>query len=82
VQGAADERNVTCMWRREKKEVCYFQIPPIPMNIGGPVPSNLCPHIFIGFETDEYNLNIFIGSDEFKNLNKLMTFYCSVTMVR
>jgi hypothetical protein len=26
--------------------------------------------IFIGFETDEYNLNIFIGTDEFKKIDK------------
>jgi hypothetical protein len=26
--------------------------------------------IFIGFGTDEYNLNIFIGTDEFKNPNE------------
>jgi hypothetical protein len=46
------------------------------MNIGGPVLSGLRPHILVGsqskpmnisFETDEYNLNIFIGIDEFKN---------------
>jgi hypothetical protein len=27
----------------------------------------LHPHIFIDFRTDEYDLNIFVGTDEFKN---------------
>jgi hypothetical protein len=32
-----------------------------------PIKTNEYKFIFIGFETDEYNLNIFIGTDEFKN---------------
>jgi hypothetical protein len=30
--------------------------------------------IFIGFKTGDYNLNIFIGTDEFKNTDKWMSF--------
>jgi hypothetical protein len=26
--------------------------------------------IFVGFETDKYNLNIFIGTDEFKKIDE------------
>jgi hypothetical protein len=34
--------------------------------------------IFVGFKTNKYNLNIFIGTDEFKNTDELcvMQFEC------
>jgi hypothetical protein len=35
-----------------------------------PVKTNEYKFIFIGFGTDEYNLNIFVGTDEFKNPNE------------
>jgi hypothetical protein len=40
------------------------------MNIGGRRANSMSPPIFIGFRTDEYNLNTFIGTNKFKITDK------------
>jgi hypothetical protein len=54
-----DEYRWACTVRPAPPYTCRFS-----------VKTNEYKFIFIGFETDEYNLNIFIGTNEFKNSDK------------
>jgi hypothetical protein len=44
-------------------------------------PTNEYKVIFVDFKTDEYNLNIFVGTDEFKIPDEETSFSCSVIKV-
>jgi hypothetical protein len=66
-------KNLTRALRREEKEICRFLIPPIfvrPISAARTI--RPMPHILVGFRLKLMNiiLNIFIGTDEFKSLDK------------
>jgi hypothetical protein len=72
-RGAANEKLNACVEKGGKGNMSFSDPAYIrSINIGRPVPSGLRPYILVGFRLKLMNiiLNIFVGTDKFKNLDK------------